>query len=97
MEQQKKPMIMDELKGERVEKSYCFSFLFVFFLCWSVRGKCKCTCIKSSKSFRNWENERRSAMTSRRVLADVHHGDFYMYSRLLLLLVTQYLLSVKRI
>jgi hypothetical protein len=25
-----KPMIMDELKGERVEKSYCFSFLFVF-------------------------------------------------------------------
>lgn len=35
-------------------------------------------------------------MTSRRVLADVHHRDFYMYSRLLLL-VTQYLLSVKRI
>lgn len=24
-----KPMIMDELKGERVEKSYC-SFLFLF-------------------------------------------------------------------
>jgi hypothetical protein len=27
-----KPMIMDELKGERVEKSYCFSFCFFFVL-----------------------------------------------------------------